>query len=100
MTAHEKFLARQEKRSTALDCPMWTSSRWPPEATGRDRGFVAHVADGKECDRHYSVDITTISTELGYAPRAPFEHGLADTMAWHKEKWNWRAPLKERASLT
>ena len=40
------------------------------------------------------VDISKISAELGYAP-APFEQGLADTIAWYRghEDW-WRPPKK------
>jgi dTDP-glucose 4,6-dehydratase len=69
------------------------------EATGRDWGFVEHVADRKGHDRRYSVDITKISTELGYAPQVPFEQGLADVVAWYRENRAWWEPLKARAAL-
>jgi dTDP-glucose 4,6-dehydratase len=70
------------------------------EATGRDWSFVEPVADRKGHDRRYSVDITKISTELGYAPQVPFERGLADTVAWYKENRDWWEPLKARAALS
>jgi dTDP-glucose 4,6-dehydratase len=70
------------------------------EATGRDWSFVERVADRKGHDRRYSVDITKISTELGYAAQVPFEQGLADTVAWYKENRDWWEPLKARAALS
>ncbi|WP_405217572.1 dTDP-glucose 4,6-dehydratase [Agrococcus sp. Ld7] len=68
-------------------------------ATGRDRSAVQHVADRKGHDLRYSVDVTKISTELGFAPQVPFEQGLADTVQWYRDNRAWWEPLKERAAL-
>ena len=68
-------------------------------ATGRDWDFVQPVADRLGHDRRYSVDITKISTELGYAPQVPFEQGLADVVAWYRDNRAWWEPLKVRAAL-
>ncbi|QFZ23228.1 dTDP-glucose 4,6-dehydratase [Saccharothrix syringae] len=71
------------------------------EATGRDwDSFVEPVEDRKGHDRRYSVDITKISTELGYAPRVDFAEGLAATVRWYRENRAWWEPLKQRAALT
>ena len=59
---------------------------------GWDR--VQHVEDRKGHDRRYSVDIGKIATELGYAPRVPFEDGLAETVRWYAENRDWWEPLK------
>ncbi len=64
-----------------------------------DWSSVERVTDRKGHDRRYSVDITKISTELGYAPRVPFEEGLARTIAWYRDNRNWWEPLKARAAL-
>ena len=64
-----------------------------------DWSSVERVTDRKGHDRRYSVDITKISTELGYAPRVPFEEGLARTVAWYRENRSWWEPLKARAAL-
>ncbi|MFI9818667.1 dTDP-glucose 4,6-dehydratase [Saccharothrix variisporea] len=69
------------------------------EATGRDWSFVEPVTDRKGHDRRYSVDITKISTELGYAPRVDFATGLADTVQWYRDNRSWWEPLKQRAAL-
>jgi dTDP-glucose 4,6-dehydratase len=61
---------------------------------------VRHVEDRKGHDLRYSVDITKISRELGYAPLVPFDTGLADTVRWYAENRSWWEPLKARASLT
>ncbi|GAA1312653.1 dTDP-glucose 4,6-dehydratase [Saccharothrix xinjiangensis] len=69
-------------------------------ATGRDwDSFVEPVQDRKGHDRRYSVDITKIGTELGYAPRVDFAEGLAATVRWYRENRSWWEPLKQRAAL-
>ncbi|KIF06037.1 dTDP-glucose 4,6-dehydratase [Streptomyces sp. RSD-27] len=67
------------------------------ELCGRDASAVRRVADRAGHDRRYSVDIAKISAELGYAPRVPFEQGLADTVAWYRENRAWWEPLKAAA---
>ncbi|CRK59747.1 dTDP-glucose 4,6-dehydratase [Alloactinosynnema sp. L-07] len=67
------------------------------ESTGTDESFVQPVIDRKAHDRRYSVDITKISTELGYAPRVPFEDGLAATVKWYADNRGWWEPLKARS---
>jgi dTDP-glucose 4,6-dehydratase len=62
--------------------------------------MVEPVDDRKGHDRRYSVDITKINTELGYAPKVSFEDGLADTVAWYKENRTWWEKLKGRAALS
>jgi dTDP-glucose 4,6-dehydratase len=67
------------------------------EANGAGWDRVEYVEDRKGHDRRYSVDITKISTELGYQPRVPFEAGLADTVRWYAENRSWWEPLRARA---
>ncbi|MFD5248568.1 dTDP-glucose 4,6-dehydratase [Amycolatopsis sp. NPDC058340] len=66
-------------------------------AVGADWESVEPVEDRKGHDRRYSVDITKISEELGYAPRQSFEDGLAETVAWYSGNRAWWEPLKNRA---
>ncbi|MFD4642136.1 dTDP-glucose 4,6-dehydratase [Lentzea sp. NPDC058436] len=68
-------------------------------ATGRDWSSVEPVQDRKGHDRRYSVDISKIASELGYAPQVDFTVGLADTVDWYRENRAWWEPLKERAAL-
>jgi dTDP-glucose 4,6-dehydratase len=63
---------------------------------GWDR--VQPVADRKGHDRRYSLDITKIGEELGYAPQIGIEQGLAATVSWYKENRAWWEPLKARAA--
>ncbi|MDG9723674.1 MULTISPECIES: dTDP-glucose 4,6-dehydratase [unclassified Streptomyces] len=64
---------------------------------GRDASAVRPVTDRAGHDRRYSVDITKISTELGYAPRTGLDRGLADTVAWYRDNRAWWEPLKADA---
>jgi dTDP-glucose 4,6-dehydratase len=67
-------------------------------ASGKDWSSVEPVEDRKGHDRRYSVDISKISAELGYAPQVPFEQGLADTVAWYREHRDWWEPLRRRSA--
>ena len=69
------------------------------DACGAGWDQVEAVEDRKGHDRRYSVDITKISDELGYAPRVPFASGLAETVSWYREHREWWEPLKARAAL-
>jgi dTDP-glucose 4,6-dehydratase len=69
------------------------------EATGRDWSLVEQAPDRLGHDRRYSVDITKISNELGYAPEVDFEDGLAATVAWYRDNRSWWEPLKALAGL-
>ncbi|WP_026065798.1 dTDP-glucose 4,6-dehydratase [Actinoalloteichus spitiensis] len=68
-------------------------------ALGADWSSVEPVADRKGHDRRYSVDIGKIQAELGYAPKVPFDEGLAGTIAWYRDNRAWWEPLKRRAAL-
>jgi dTDP-glucose 4,6-dehydratase len=68
-------------------------------ACGADWSSVEPVTDRKGHDRRYSVDITKISDELGYAPGVSFETGLAETVQWYRDRREWWQPLKSRAAL-
>jgi dTDP-glucose 4,6-dehydratase len=58
---------------------------------------VDQVTDRKGHDRRYSLDITKISNELGYAPRHSFADGLAETITWYRDNRAWWEPLKAGA---
>jgi dTDP-glucose 4,6-dehydratase len=58
--------------------------------------MVNPVEDRKGHDRRYSLDITKISDELGYAPAVDFDTGLAQTVQWYRTHRSWWEPLKAR----
>ena len=67
-------------------------------ACGAGQEMVQPVADRKGHDRRYSLDITKISEELGYAPQVGIDEGLLSTVAWYRENRAWWEPLKARAA--
>ncbi|MGV8884444.1 MAG: dTDP-glucose 4,6-dehydratase [Microbacteriaceae bacterium] len=69
------------------------------DATGRDWSYVDRVADRLGHDLRYSVDISKIQNELGYAPEVPFDQGLTDVVQWYRDNRQWWEPLKDRAQL-
>ncbi|MEU4424413.1 dTDP-glucose 4,6-dehydratase [Actinoplanes sp. NPDC024001] len=68
------------------------------DACGASWDMVRPVEDRKGHDRRYSLDISKISEELGYAPRISLLDGLAATVDWYRENRAWWEPLKGRAA--
>ena len=62
---------------------------------GKGRESIEYVEDRKGHDLRYSVDITKISNELGYAPQVDWEVGLNETINWYQENEAWWRPLKK-----
>jgi dTDP-glucose 4,6-dehydratase len=67
------------------------------ELTGRDASMIRHVEDRKGHDRRYCLDGSKLAA-LGYAPRVPFDAGLADVVEWYRRRRDWWQPLKARTA--
>jgi dTDP-glucose 4,6-dehydratase len=65
------------------------------DTMGKGRESIEYVEDRKGHDLRYSVDITKISNELGYAPQVDWEVGLEETINWYQENEAWWRPLKK-----
>jgi dTDP-glucose 4,6-dehydratase len=65
-------------------------------AMGATTASIEPVEDRKAHDRRYSVDITKIHNELGYAPQCPLHDTLADIVNWYKSNEQWWKPLKSQ----
>ena len=59
------------------------------EILGKGEGLVEHVKDRPGHDRRYAIDAAKARRELGWAPRIPFEAGLASTVKWYVENRGW-----------
>ena len=62
----------------------------------RDESSISYVEDRKGHDLRYSVDISKISGELGYAPQKNWEIGLRETIDWYLANEAWWRPLKTK----
>ncbi|MFJ9568728.1 dTDP-glucose 4,6-dehydratase [Streptomyces bacillaris] len=56
---------------------------------GAGTSMIRRVTDRKGHDLRYSLDDSRIREELGYAPRTPFDQGLAETVAWYRDHPDW-----------
>ena len=65
-------------------------------AMGATKASIEPVQDRKAHDRRYSVDITKIHNELGYAPQCTLHDTLADIVDWYKNNEQWWKPLKSQ----
>jgi dTDP-glucose 4,6-dehydratase len=61
---------------------------------GVDESKIDFVQDRLGHDKRYSVDITKISTELGYSPAIDFGEGLHETINFYRENPEWWLNLK------
>ena len=65
-------------------------------AMGATKASIEPVEDRKAHDRRYSVDITKIHNELGYAPQCTLHDTLSDIVDWYKNNEQWWRPLKSQ----
>jgi dTDP-glucose 4,6-dehydratase len=68
-------------------------------ATGAGPERVRRVADRPGHDRRYSLSDRRLRA-LGYAPRVPFDDGLAATVRWYADHREWWEPLRTREHIT
>ena len=63
---------------------------------GKNESSIKYVEDRKGHDLRYSVDITKISSELGYESKVNWETGLKETVDWYLANEAWWRPLKKK----
>lgn len=56
---------------------------------GRPESCLKFVADRLAHDRRYALDCSKLKNSLGWEPSWTFEEGLADTIRWYQENFNW-----------
>ncbi len=61
---------------------------------GKPESLIRPVADRVGHDRRYSLDAGKLRA-LGWAPRVPFEGGLAETVRWYVKNEGWWRPIKD-----
>jgi dTDP-glucose 4,6-dehydratase len=59
------------------------------EILGKPESLIEYVNDRPGHDRRYAIDITKITSELGFSPRYTIEEGLAQTISWFQENESW-----------
>ena len=68
-------------------CALLDEAR--PRREGRYADLITFVKDRPGHDRRYAMEISKISTELGWRPKESFESGLARTVRWYLENPAW-----------
>jgi dTDP-glucose 4,6-dehydratase len=58
---------------------------------------IEMVTDRPGHDVKYDIDWTKINRELGWEPKATFEHWLKETVDWYKNNEVWWKPLAEES---
>jgi dTDP-glucose 4,6-dehydratase len=55
----------------------------------KPEALIRHVTDRPGHDRRYAVDCAFAESELAWRPLVPFEQGLAETVRWYRENFEW-----------
>jgi dTDP-glucose 4,6-dehydratase len=63
-------------------------------ATGKPESLIRYVTDRPGHDRRYALSSEKIERETGWAPRMPFEEGLAATVDWYRKNSAWVQRVK------
>ncbi|MBI3679960.1 MAG: dTDP-glucose 4,6-dehydratase [Acidobacteria bacterium] len=63
-------------------------------ATGKSESLMRYVADRPAHDRRYALSSEKVMRETGWAPRMPFDEGLALTVRWYRENIDWVRHVK------
>ncbi|MBX2953497.1 MAG: dTDP-glucose 4,6-dehydratase [Leadbetterella sp.] len=56
---------------------------------GESTQLITYVTDRAGHDLRYAIDATKLMTELGWSPSVTFEEGLAQTVDWYFDNWEW-----------
>lgn len=56
---------------------------------GKPESLIRFVKDRPGHDRRYAMDITKLSTELGWSPTVDFDQGLRRTVNWYLDNRAW-----------
>jgi dTDP-glucose 4,6-dehydratase len=73
----------------SLSLPNLDVVRMILKLTDRPESLIEYVTDRPGHDRRYALDSAKLTRETGWAPRMPFEQGLADTIAWYRDNQEW-----------
>lgn len=64
------------------------------ELTGASVDLVTYVADRKGHDRRYAMDISKVSSEIGWMPRTSFDAGIERTIRWYRDHGKWLTKVR------
>lgn len=63
----------------------------------KPKSLIKYVQDRLGHDRRYAIDCAKAETELGWKPIVSFETGIADTIRWYQENWEWVSRVRSGA---
>lgn len=56
---------------------------------GKSEDLITYVKDRPGHDRHYAIDNSKISSQLGWVPAYSFEAGIFETIDWYLNNLDW-----------
>jgi dTDP-glucose 4,6-dehydratase len=56
---------------------------------GTSKALITYVTDRAGHDLRYAIDASKLMNELGWKPSVTFEEGLAQTVDWYFDNWDW-----------
>ena len=65
------------------------------KALGKPESLIRFVDDRPGHDRRYSLDAAKLA-RLGFRCAIPLDRGLAETVAWYRDREDWWRPIKDK----
>jgi dTDP-glucose 4,6-dehydratase len=72
----------------------------PNSAFKPHENLIKYVADRPGHDRRYAMDITKISTELGWTPKESLSSGMLKTVKWYLDHPEWIESVRKESDLS
>ena len=63
----------------------------------KPKSLIKYVQDRLGHDRRYAIDCAKAETALGWKPLVSFETGIAETIRWYQENWEWVSRVRSGA---
>jgi dTDP-glucose 4,6-dehydratase len=67
---------------------------------GKPESLIQFVTDRPGHDRRYAIDCSRIHDELGWSAQVGFSEGLAETVAWYRERADWVDEIRDATYLS
>lgn len=59
------------------------------QTLGKPESMITHIKDRPGHDKRYAIDNTKITTQLGWKPAYTFAQGMAETIQWYLDNFDW-----------
>jgi len=96
----ETYLIGANEEHTNFDivqCICGYVDRQESRNPGETAGLIKYVTDRPGHDRRYAINMSKLSSQIGWRPQKRFEEGLFDYVIWMKEHQSWVRSTQDKS---